>query len=251
MAESKVKKENYIVIQGFMLTDLKLKGNELLIYACIYGFTQAENQVFSGSLQYLADWTNSTKQGVIRCLKSLIEKGYIVKKENIINGVKFCEYRTTELNTVLNKCEHPIKQSLTGGIKQSLTNNIDFNNISDNKDIKERKKSGSFDKIILDYAKTVDISIRSEVTELLFEWLKVRKAKRSAMTDRAIQMNIDKLNDLAKQSKMSIPEYLKEIICRGWAAFYVISNYGQKSNAKVGVNGIAISEETNELDAIF
>lgn len=251
MAESKVKKENYIVIQGFMLTDLKLKGNELLIYACIYGFTQAENQTFSGSLQYLADWTNSTKQGVIRCLKSLIEKGYIIKKENIINGVKFCEYRTTELNTVLNKIEHPIKQSLTGGIKQSLTNNIDFNNISDNKDIKERKKSGSFDKIILDYAKTLDISIRSETTELLFEWLKVRKAKRSAMTDRAIQMNIDKLNDLAKQSRMSIPEYLKEIICRGWAAFYVISNYGQKSNAKVGVNGIAISEETNELDAVF
>lgn len=251
MAESKVKKENYIVIQGFMLTDLKLKGNELLIYACIYGFTQAESQMFSGSLQYLADWTNSTKQGVIRCLKSLIEKGYIIKKENIINGVKFCEYRTTELNTVLNKFEHPIKQSLTGGIKQSLTNNIDFNNISDNKDIKERKKSGSFDNIILSYAKTVDISIRSETTELLFEWLKVRKAKRAAMTDRAIQMNIDKLNDLAKQSRLSIPEYLKEIICRGWAAFYVISNYGQKSNGKVGVNGIAISEETNELDAIF
>lgn len=249
MAESKVKKENYIVIQGFMLTDLKLKGNELLIYACIYGFTQAENQTFNGSLQYLADWTNSTKQSVIRCLKSLIEKGYIIKKENIINGVKFCEYRTTELNTVLNKVEHPIKQSLTGGIKQSLTNNIDFNNISDNKDI--RKKSGSFDNIILSYAQTVDISIRSETTELLFEWLKVRKAKRSAMTDRAIQMNIDKLNDLAKQSGMSIPEYLKEIICRGWAAFYVINNYGQKSNAKVGVNGIAISEETNELDAVF
>ena len=71
MAENKVKRENYITIQGFMLTDLKLKGNELLIYACIYGFSQAENQVFNGSLQYLADWTNSTKQGVIKCLKSL------------------------------------------------------------------------------------------------------------------------------------------------------------------------------------
>ena len=132
MAESKVKRENYITVQGFMLTDLKLKGNELLIYACIYGFSQTENQVFNGGLQYLADWVNSTKQSVIKCLKSLEEKGYIIKKEKYINGVKSCEYYTTELNTLLNKVEYPIKQSLTGGIKQSLTNNIELDNPLDN-----------------------------------------------------------------------------------------------------------------------
>lgn len=132
MAESKVKRENYITVQGFMLTDLKLKGNELLIYACIYGFSQTENQVFTGGLQYLADWVNSTKQSVIKCLKSLEEKGYIIKKEKYINGVKSCEYYTTELNTLLNKVEYPIKQSLTGGIKQSLTNNIELDKLLDN-----------------------------------------------------------------------------------------------------------------------
>ena len=132
MAESKVKRENFITVQGFMLTDLKLKGNELLIYACIYGFSQTENQVFNGGLQYLADWVNSTKQSVIKCLKSLEEKGYIIKKEKYINGVKSCEYYTTELNTLLNKVEYPIKQSLTGGIKQSLTNNIELDKLLDN-----------------------------------------------------------------------------------------------------------------------
>ena len=133
MAEkSKVNRENFISLQGWMLTDLKLKGNELIIYACIYGFTQAENQVFTGSLQYLADWTNSTKQGVIKCLKSLVEKGLIVKRDNIFNGVKFCEYRTTELTTVLNTVKHPIKQSLTGGDKQSLPNNKDKYNLLKN-----------------------------------------------------------------------------------------------------------------------
>ena len=65
---SKVNRQNYIALQGWMLTDLNLKGNELIIYACIFGFTQAENQSFNGSLQYLADWTNSTKQGVVKCL---------------------------------------------------------------------------------------------------------------------------------------------------------------------------------------
>ena len=136
MAESKVSRENYISLQGWMIRDLQLKGNELIVYACIYGFSQAEHQVFNGSLQYLADWTNSTKQGVLKSLKSLTEKGYIVKNEKMINGVKFCEYYATKFNGVLNKVEYPIQQSLTGGIKQSLTNNIVSNNLTDNiKDI--------------------------------------------------------------------------------------------------------------------
>ena len=102
-----------------------LKGNELLIYASIYGFTQSEKQKYSGSLQYFADWTRSTKQGVIKNLKSLVEKGFIVKEESIINGVKLCSYYATELTT--------IKQSLTGystefngGIKLSLPNNKEY-----------------------------------------------------------------------------------------------------------------------------
>jgi len=155
MKESKVKDENYISIQGWMVTKLGLKGNELLIYAIIYGFSQADGQAFNGSLQYLADWTNSTKQGVLKNLKSLIEKGYLGKNENYINGVKFCEYYTTEFNGVLNKVEWGIKQSLTGvlnkveyPIKQSLTNNIEYN-INNNLDnIIELKNSIPYQEVI-------------------------------------------------------------------------------------------------------
>ena len=129
---SKVNKENYVVIQGWMLTDLQLKGNELVVYACIYGFSQSEGQTFSGSLQYLADWTNSTKQTVVNSLKSLVEKGYIGKIDNVVNGVKFCEYYAKNFNGVYKKFEQGIQKSLTGGIQKSLTNNIDIDNL-DNK----------------------------------------------------------------------------------------------------------------------
>ena len=141
MKESKVKDENYVSIQGWMVTKLGLKGNELLIYAIIYGFSQAEDQAFNGSLQYLADWTNSTKQGVTKNLKALVEKGYITKEDKYINNVKFCEYQTTKFNTVCNKVTQDMQQSLTGyttefntGMQQSLTNNINktINNKLDN-----------------------------------------------------------------------------------------------------------------------
>lgn len=132
--QSKVNRDNFIVIQGWMLTDLNLKGNELIIYACIYGFSQAENQAFSGSLQYLADWTNSTKQGVLKALKSLVEKQFIAKEDYFVNGVKFVKYYATKFNGVCNTVEQGIQQSLTDGVKQSLPNNIDKDTISDNKD---------------------------------------------------------------------------------------------------------------------
>lgn len=137
MAESKVRRENYISLQGWMLTDLHLKGNELIIYACIYGFSQDDEQVFSGSLQYLADWTNSTRQGVMKCLKSLAEKGYILKNEKYINGVKFCEYRATKFTGVVNKVYGGGKQSLIGGMQQSLPNNLVPDNTADKIDDKK------------------------------------------------------------------------------------------------------------------
>ena len=120
---------NYVVVQGWMLTALHLKGNELLIYACIYGFSQADGQTFSGSWQYLADWTNSTKQGVYKCLKSLVEKGYLEKVDKVVNGVKFCEYRATKFMPPVNKVYGGSQQSLPGGSQQSLPNNLDIDNL--------------------------------------------------------------------------------------------------------------------------
>lgn len=134
MAESKVNKENYVVIQGWMLTDLHLKGNELLVYACIYGFTQHSNQVFSGSWQYLADWTNSTKRGISNCLKSLVEKGYLEKVDKIINGVKFCEYRAKNFTRVMNKVHGGDENSSLPNSEESSPNNIDLDNLENKKE---------------------------------------------------------------------------------------------------------------------
>ena len=119
---SKVKNENYISIQGWMVNELNLKGNELLVYAIIYGFSQEENQKFAGSIQYLANWIGSSKQTVFNCLKSLIEKGLIEKKETFINGVKFCEYQSKFLMGVV--------KIFDGGSQKIRPNNINNNSSS-------------------------------------------------------------------------------------------------------------------------
>ena len=96
-------------------------------------------------------------------------------------------------------------------------------NLLPNGNKKESKKeSGSFDSILREY--TGD----EETLSLLGEWLKVRKAKRAAMTDYAVRLNIDKLNTMAQESHMGVKEYLKEVICRGWQAFYPIHQFEKK-----------------------
>jgi hypothetical protein len=36
--------KNYVTIQGWQVSELKLSGNELIAYALIYGFCQAKNR---------------------------------------------------------------------------------------------------------------------------------------------------------------------------------------------------------------
>ena len=130
-----VKENSFITIQAFMVNDLHLKGNELLIYAVIHGFSQDGESEFTGSLQYLADWCNTSKQTIITALQSLCEKQLIIKNVEFKNNVKFCTYKSSG---VFKNFDGGIQKSLTGyskkfngGSQNSLPNNIN-NNITDN-----------------------------------------------------------------------------------------------------------------------
>lgn len=215
---SKVKDENYISISGWMVTRLGLKGNELLIYAIIYGFSQDGETRFTGSLQYLADWTNSTKQSCIKCLKSLVEKGYIEKEEKIVNGVKFCEYQAVEPRLmVLNKVEHGIKQSLTGGIKQSLTNNIDSNildnTIESKKERKTKKTPQSYDDQIAEFTDN------EELQNALKAFVQMRTFIKKPLTEYAFKLLLSKLSKMGRNDDERI-SIVNRSVEHNWQGFY-------------------------------
>ena len=139
MAESKIKDENYFQVSGFMLNRLKLKGIMLEVYAIIYGFSQDGESEFPGSLQYLCDFTGPSRPTVIKALKDLVEKGYLIKHENEINGVKFNRYKAN-LQVVKNlyggsqNNTGEVVKNFNGGSQEPLPNNIlnnnSFNNIN-------------------------------------------------------------------------------------------------------------------------
>lgn len=216
---SAVKDNNFITIQGWMRTKLNLKGNELLIYALIYGFSQDGNSRFKGSRKYIADWCGCSLDTVDRSLSSLIDKGLLTKYTHTDDhGNRLIDYVATQPTSTAAQtlAQDPWANTTSATPEQSQT---PIAKPEPQPQPKKTRKAKSFDDIIDSY--TSD----PKTKDLLGAWLQNRKAKRSAMTDRAIRGNIDKLDQCAQASHMSVNDYLNEVICRGWGSFFIIDNY--------------------------
>lgn len=137
-----MKNDNYIVIQGFMRNELNLKGNELMVYALVYGFSQDDQDEFTGSVSYIAEWIGTSKQTVFNVIRSLIEKDLIQKDESYNNGVKFCKYKTLP---VVKKFDKGVVKNFDGGSQKILPNNID--NITTNNTIDYKGLISSYNTI--------------------------------------------------------------------------------------------------------
>lgn len=127
---------NYISIQSWMVKELNLTGNDLICYALIYGFSQDGQSEFNGSLSYIAEWLNTSRQTARLVIKRLVDNGVIEKRDTVINGVKFCRYVATNVGCGENR--HTVMNNNTGcgenrhgGVVEIATNNI-LDNINDN-----------------------------------------------------------------------------------------------------------------------
>lgn len=256
---NEVTDKNYIVIQSFMVSDLKLKGNELLIYAIIFGFSQTTGQAFHGSLTYLESWTNSTRHTVISSLKSLVEKGLIEKEEQTINGVKYCSYRakisTDEAQEVVQKfpggsakIAQGVVQNLHGGSAKIAPNNILYNivdNIVDNN--------------IVENAEKYDMKVITEIVDYLNEKAHKKYRSNNKTTIRHINARLKEGRTLSDFKQVidnrcatwmgtDMEQYLRPETLFG-------SKFESYLNARApklrGGDGRILSDETNGWEAAF
>lgn len=71
--------DRYIVLHEWMWTELGLTGNELIVYAMIYGFSQRGEGSYHGSLAGLPKWVGCSADTGRRVLAKLESAGLIVK----------------------------------------------------------------------------------------------------------------------------------------------------------------------------
>ena len=115
-----IRDENYYVVQGWMRTILGLKGNDLLIYAMLWSFSQDGMSEFRGSVEYMSDFIGVDGRTIRRILKkleelTLIEKSELNEKTGKTNGYKCVPLEKVEFEKVgWTKCPTPKKDDVSG-----------------------------------------------------------------------------------------------------------------------------------------
>lgn len=157
-----MKNGDYITILAPMSSKLKLSGNNLLVFALIHGFSKDGEHAFYGSISYISSWLNISKNSVIDTLRVLTDSGFLIKNEEIKNGVKFCNY-ISQYDNILKKldggCEIApvVAKKKRGGCENGHNNNkdIDINkdNFKESTNVDKKKKENEEEVTNEDYRK--------------------------------------------------------------------------------------------------
>ena len=184
-----------------MREDLGLKGNELLVFAVIYGFSQGRQGCYKGSLAYLQETCGIAKQTAVDILKSLVSKGLLEKGEIYQNGVKFVTY------VACPKIGQGVRKLDRGGQEIGHNSNID-NNSEIDKSISNTHKGAAFD-----FRKSfLELGVSEEVIDA---WMDVRKTKRAVDS----KVAFDRIKAEIEKSGLSANECITIAVANSWQGF--------------------------------
>lgn len=117
------------------MRSLGLKGNELIAYAIVYGFSQDADSDFHGSVAYIADWCGISRQQAMTILQKLTDAGLIFKTADpgrpahyraaiMGQGVKF-PTMSNNLTGGVKKVDTPCQETLHNNKEDSKEYNKD------------------------------------------------------------------------------------------------------------------------------
>jgi hypothetical protein len=235
----KIKDDNYIVIPARARLDYNLKGNDLLVYGIIHGFTHDNFGWKELSLQYVCDWIGvSDKSRVSIIINRLVESGAIEKEDYYVNNVKFCRYRVKPLPRSGNH-NGGMVENTTGGVVESTTHNNIEDSIDDNiEDISSRTINSTSNNISSsrkNSKKEFDLSFVNIAFEDIFnEWLDYKRSK-NQMYKRQIDVEIAyrKLLEYSGNDPKIAQEIIESAILGNYMGFFAPkkqNNYGNSSN---------------------
>jgi len=121
---------NYMTIQGWMSQELKLKGNDLMVFALIFGFCQDGESEFKGSINYICNWLNCSRNTVSKSLELLVSNNLIEKRTIFVNNVTFNRYKIS-LHGV-QKLRGGSAETAWGGSAETAHHNTNIDTTIDN-----------------------------------------------------------------------------------------------------------------------
>lgn len=214
--------------------DDRLSALDKVIFTEIDSLSSTNKGCYASN-KYIASFCQCSETKVSKAISKLIDLGYLYvqKFDGRQRILQVCLVKSASLPSKKYKADSQKVQAI----------NID-NNIVINKDNKKNKKKKDFSFILESY------STDEEILSLLNDWLDNRKSKHLAMTEHSIKLNLNKLDNLASESNMSVKDYLTEVVCRGWGSFFVINNYGNNQVKSKNDGWCFNPDEEDDLDFI-
>lgn len=212
-----------------------LKGNELIVFAVINGFSQNGNGSFHGSLAALQEMCGiASRQTITDILKSLVDKGFINKTEVALNGVKNISYSVCPKNGQgVQKMDMDV-QKVDRGCPKNGHIYINDINISPTEINNNKGKRFDFKNSL------IEIGVFPEVAE---DWMQVRKAAKATNTETAF----NRIKHEIEKSGLSANECITIAVSRSWRGFQAdwVANMRQRPAGRVSVldNNRMVAEE--------
>ena len=217
----------YAIIPANVRYDTSLPANAKLLYGEITALCNQEGYCWATN-EYFANLYSCGKQAVSRWLSRLKDQGYIDIKLKYKDGSKqiesryitICEYPMVKKDhTYSQKSEYPM-------VKKAKENNTSINNTLNN--TKKYIKRG-YDSIL---SSVEDEELRG----LYYRFIEMRDLIKAPMTDRALQILINKVNELEPNSIERQKKLLETAIVNNWKSVYPLKE-GEKCGIDKGDSG--------------
>lgn len=245
---NQVSSDNFIVIQGWMCNELNLKGNDLLVYALINGFSQDGKSKYYGGRTYIANTFNISLPTVDKALQNLVSANLIVKepcKTQAETDIYYINISSKE--TLLGKnisSKEPLLNNIDTSKKENIDNFtnvkleqptvtpqpkrrvklVDTPNSTANKEIANQdnpKKKNLYEKCL----DSIDeFTCDAEIKELLITYFKVRREMEKPLYANQWSSYIKELKRLVS-SGQDAREVIQQSINRGYRGFYEVKRY--------------------------
>ena len=241
MEEVEIRRNYYAILPADVRYDKKIPDGAKLLYSEITALASEKGYCWAKN-EYFAELYEKSERTISRWIEKLEEYGYIIREFRYKDKSKEIKERFIKIaNSVINSENdeendktHDEENDVVGGDKNDNTCRQKCllggdKNVRDNikyiNNKKERKKGKkTFDEIIENY--TENENLRNE----LKEHLKVRKTKRAALTDHAIELSLKRLSQIASTDTEKI-QVVQNAIMSGWTSFYPLQNNSKTKEA--------------------
>ena len=250
---------NYIVVNKKIASDLGLYEAILLgelasEHKYWANIEKLEDGFFYSTVENIKENTTLSRKQQTRAMNTLEDKGIVTA---VLKGIPAKRYVRINEDAIL---PYLLDKFVPNGItsssqtdelvsaKRTINNNNNNNNKKESKkeSIKERKHSG-YDEIL---ATIADDNLR----DTYLEYIKMRKMIKAPMTDRALQMLINKVEQLEPGNTERQKLLLDTAILNNWKSVYPLKDnqtrsYGRTAEEKNA--GYCINPNEDSLDDLF